>query len=331
MNQTFKPLTREQVAPELRSKMMSVPPAVIGSGIGRWILRTVIKLMRSKAHDGVRVETHTAESGVKLRIYTPERGKTGAGAAVDHGGGLVIGSAMQDDQFCAIRHANWGSWSSRRSPVGARFPVSGALDDCHAAWTWLQRSAAALGIDPARIAIGGQSAGGGLAASLVQRIHDEDGVQPVVQWLFCPMLDDRTAARRELDVVGHFVWNNRSNRVGWSAYLAGAMNADRVPDYAVPARRDDLRGLPPAWIGTGDIELFFDEDRMYAERLTGAGVGCTLDIVPARLRLESMASGHGAGAAYWHAHGMAGNNSTREVHITKVANGANRDKIAQMI
>jgi acetyl esterase/lipase len=261
--------------------MISVPPAVIGNGIGRWMLRSVIRLMRGKAHDGVRVETRTAEGGVALRVYTPERGATGAALLWIHGGGLVIGSAMQDDQFCADTARELGiavvSTDYRLAPD---FPFPAALDDCHAAWAWLQRSAAELGIDPARVAIGGQSAGGGLAASLAQRIHDAGGVQPIVQWLFCPMLDDRTAARRELDAVGHFVWNNRSNRVGWGAYLGGAVGAEHVPDYAVPARRDDLRGLPPAWIGTGDIELFFDEDNAYAERLTDAGVACMLDIVP---------------------------------------------------
>lgn len=280
MNQTLKPMTREQVAPELRSKMMTVPPAVIGNGIGRWVLRGMMRMMRGKAHDGVKVETRTADGGVKLRIYTPERGATGAALLWIHGGGLVIGSPMQDDQFCADTARELGitvvSTAYRLAPD---FPFPAALDDCAAAWTWLQRSAAALGVDPARVAIGGQSAGGGLAASLVQRIHDAGGVQPIAQWLFCPMLDDRTAARRELDAVGHFVWNNRSNRVGWSGYLGGAMGTERVPDYAVPARRDDLRGLPPAWIGTGDIELFYDEDKTYAERLTDSGVDCTLDVV----------------------------------------------------
>lgn len=279
-DQALKPMTREQVAEELRGKMVSVPPRVIGSKAGRWILRSVMKMMRGKAHEGVQVETHTADGGVRLRVYTPAGGGNGAALLWIHGGGLVIGSPMQDDQFCADTARELGivvvSTAYRLAP-DAPFPA--ALDDCTAAWTWLQRSAAALGVDPARVAIGGQSAGGGLATSLAQRIHDGGGIQPLAQWLFCPMLDDRTAARRELDAVGHLVWNNRSNRVGWGAYLGSAMGADRVPAYAVPARRDDLRGLPPTWIGTGDIELFFDENKTYAGRLTAAGVDCTLDVV----------------------------------------------------
>lgn len=300
MKQTLKPLTREQIAPELRGKTMTVPAPVIGSGIGRWMLRGIMKMMRGKTHDGVRVETRTADGGVKLRVYTPENGKTGAALLWIHGGGLVIGSPMQDDQFCADTARELGivvvSTAYRLAPD---FPFPAALDDCHAAWIWLQQSAASLGVDQARAAIGGRSAGGGLAASLAQRIYDAGGVQPAAQWLFCPMLDDRTAARRELDAVGHFVWNNRANHVGWSGYLGGLVGAERVPDYAVPARRGDLRGLPAAWIGTGDIELFFNEDRTYAERLTEAGVDCTLDVVAgAPHGFESMASGTPIAQAY---------------------------------
>jgi acetyl esterase/lipase len=148
-------------------------------------------------------------------------------------------------------------------------PFPAALDDAHAAWQWLQGAAASLGVDPARVAVGGASAGGGLAACLAQRLRDEGRVQPAAQLLVYPMLDDRTAARRELDGAGHLVWHNRSNRAGWSAYLGGA---PEVPAYAVAARHGDLHGLPPAWIGVGDLDLFWSEDRAYAERLEAAGV-----------------------------------------------------------
>ncbi len=193
----------------------------------------------------------------------------------------MIGCAAQDDRFCANSARELGivvvSPEYRLAP---EFPFPDPLDDCYAAWHWFQKSAGQLNIDKTRIAVGGQSAGGGLAASLAQRLHDAGGIQPVAQWLFCPMLDDRTAARRELDAVGYRVWDNRQNRSGWRAFLRTEPGAERVPEYAVAARRPDLRGLPPAWIGVGDIELFFDEDRTYADRLSAAGVDCTLDIIP---------------------------------------------------
>jgi len=94
------------------------------------------------------------------------------------------------------------------------------------------------------------------------------------------MLDDRTAARRELDDAGHLVWTNRSNRAGWSAYLGRAPGAADAPDHAVAARCADLAGLPPAWIGVGTLDLFLEEDRAYAARLQEAGVATELHEVP---------------------------------------------------
>lgn len=118
------------------------------------------------------------------------------------------------------------------------------------------------------------------AAALAQRLHDADGPGAVAQWLFCPMLDDRTAARRDLDAADHLMWHNRENRFGWSAYLGHDAGTADPPPYAVPARRADVAGLPPTWIGVGDIDLFHDEDRAYAERLTAAGVDTTFVLAP---------------------------------------------------
>jgi acetyl esterase/lipase len=88
------------------------------------------------------------------------------------------------------------------------------------------------------------------------------------------MLDDRTVDRKGLDNPGHRLWNQSSNKYGWSAYLGGA-----DPSVAVPARREDLSGLPPAWLGVGTFDLFHDEDLAYAERLKAAGVPCEVEVV----------------------------------------------------
>ncbi len=239
-----------------------------------------------------------AAPGTGVRVFTPAGDAafaTGARAALlwIHGGGLVIGAAATDDGFCADLAERLGivvvSVEYRLAPQHP-FPVP--LDDCVAAWRWLQDAAPARGIDPTRIAVGGQSAGGGLAAALAQRLLGEDGAQPVAQLLYSPMLDDRTATRRDVDAVRHFAWTNRDNLVGWSSYLQAAPGADTVPDFAVPARRTDLTGLPPAWIGVGDIDLFHDEDLAYAAALRDAGVECTVDVVPgAPHAFESVARG----------------------------------------
>ncbi len=278
-----RPMAPSDIAPELREQIQKIPPIPVSSALFRGIIAAVARLpMGAKSYEGVRLERHTTRDGIRLRIFTPERGLTGAALLWIHGGGMVIGTASQDDLFCADTARELGivvvSTEYRLAP---NFPFPAALDDCFAAWNWLQQSAAQFQLDPTRIAIGGQSAGGGLAASLVQRIHDAGGNQPAAQWLFCPMLDDRTAARQELDVINHKIWNNQQNRFGWRAFLGREPGSDQVPTYAVAARRERLEGLPPAWIGVGDIELFFEEDKTYAERLKAAGVACTLDIVPA--------------------------------------------------
>lgn len=147
-----------------------------------------------------------------------------------------------------------------------------------AVWQFMLESGEQLGTDPSRLAILGQSAGGGLAAGIAQRIVDSGGVQPAAQLLMYPMLDDRTAADTALDGIKHRFFNNKNNRGGWQCYLGQAPGMDAVPPYAVPARREELSGLPPTWICVGELDLFYREDCSYAERLKAAGVHCDLHI-----------------------------------------------------
>jgi acetyl esterase/lipase len=136
------------------------------------------------------------------------------------------------------------------------------------------------GFDAKRIAIGGASAGGGLAAALVQLAHDRQEIKPVFQLLVYPMLDDRTVLRAEIDDSNNFTWSQENNRFGWESYLGKKCGADDVPAYSVPARRADLSGLPPAWIGVGTLDVFHDEDVAYAQRLKECGVECEIYIAP---------------------------------------------------
>jgi acetyl esterase/lipase len=221
-----------------------------------------------RVHD---IEVLTLPSGEGVRLHRPP-GHDGPGPAMlwIHGGGYVIGNAAQDDKLCR-------RFSRRLSITVAaaeyrwapEHPYPAALEDCYAALKWL---AALPAVDPARIAIGGASAGGGLAAALAQLAHDRGEITPVLQLLAYPMLDDRTRSGVKRK---YRLWSERDNRFGWAAYLRGA-----DPDIAVPARRADLTGLPPAWIGVGTLDLFCDEDLAYAERLKAAGVRCEVEVVP---------------------------------------------------
>ncbi|WOX15176.1 alpha/beta hydrolase [Streptomyces sp. N50] len=270
----------DAVDPELRRAVARMPRLPVRRTWGRRVVRALV--VRHGPGDPVEgVDVRVLDEGPGLRVYTPAGGGSGAALLWVHGGGYVIGDVVQDNAFCALTARESDivvvSANYRLAP---EHPFPAALDDLSAAWRRVRESAGSLGVDPARVAVGGASAGAGLAACLAQRLYDAGGIPPVGQWLFSPMLDDRTAARRELDGVRHRVWHNAANRTGWAAYLGTGPGASLVPDHAVAARRADLGGLPPAWIGVGDIDLFADECRTYADRLRDAGVDCAFDLVP---------------------------------------------------
>lgn len=269
----------EKIHPELREAIQRFPKMPMHNRLFLTLFKLLGKIIPgSKSGPGVSIEDRKLKTA-SVRIYRPEGTPSGAGLLWIHGGGFILGGAKLDNRTCGALARDLGlvvvSVEYRLAP---EHPFPAALDDCYEAWQWFQLQAAELGVDPARIAVSGQSAGGGLSAALVQRVHDAGGVQPAAQALFCPMLDDRTAIRHELDGIEYPLWPNRSNRAGWSWYLGQPAGALNLPPYAAAARRTDLAGLPPAWISTGDIELFYDEDCRYAERLQQAGVPCQLHV-----------------------------------------------------
>ncbi|WP_203580354.1 alpha/beta hydrolase [Microbacterium hibisci] len=267
------------VNPTLRTATEKAPAVNLENSVVRWLAGAASPLIPGKRVAGVERRT-LRHDGVKLRVYIPAR-PSGAGLLWIHGGGLVLGAAAMDDVHCGETARDTGttivSVDYRLAP---RHPFPAAIDDCFIGWQWLRAHAEVLGLDGERLAIGGQSAGGGLAASLVQRAIDA-GDAVAAQWLFCPMLDDRTAAERDHDAVNHFIWSNRSNLVGWRSYLGTAVGAESLPPYAAAARREELAGMPPTWIYTSDIELFHDEDIEYANRLSAAGTDVTVEVVNA--------------------------------------------------
>lgn len=272
-------ISPDMIAPELREPLAKLPKLPVRSALFRRVASWLIKLRRSPELPGVSLEVRKGQPAT--RVYRPDVTLSNGALLWIHGGGYIIGAASIDDALCARFARELGvTVVSAEYGLAPRHAFPEPLDDCHACWTWLLDHAAELGIDRERIAIGGMSAGGGLAAALVQRACDEAGAKPAAQMLMAPMLDDRTAARTELDGLAHPVWDNTLNRLGWCSYLGTEPGATSLPRYAAPARREDLAGLPPAWIGVGSIELFRDEDTRYAQRLETAGVLVTLKIVP---------------------------------------------------
>jgi acetyl esterase/lipase len=235
-----------------------------------------------KVRADVRIEDkRTTEGAVRVRFYRPAQARGPLPALLwMHGGGYVIGAPEQDEAVMAEIAGDLGVVvASVNYRVAPEHPFPAPLDDCAWALGWLVHEAAALGVCPDRVAAGGASAGAGLAAALAQRAQDE-GLPVAFQLLLYPMLDDRTVTRTDLNTQDHRIWSQTSNRLGWTSYLGQSPGAEHTPPYAVPARREGLSGLPPAWIGVGTLDLFHDEDVAYAQRLTDAGVPVELLVVP---------------------------------------------------
>jgi acetyl esterase/lipase len=199
-----------------------------------------------------------------------------------HGGGYVMGSIKE-----AIRPMQEVAQALDCVIVSVDYRLApettyaGSIEDNYAGLKWLHGHAAELGADPAKIAVMGESAGGGHAALLAITARDRGEVPLVFQCLTYPMLDDRTGTSRPVPAhVGTLVWTPTSNRFGWESFLGTAPGRSKAPKGAVPARVADVKGLPPAFIGVGSLDLFLDEDVDYAQRLNAAGVSTELLLVP---------------------------------------------------
>ena len=261
-------MTTASFASDLRNLARVLPHGTVGPRTLP-LFRLLDKPMRARKVAGVRVETH---GNLSFRIHAPSDASGAPWPALlwIHGGGYVMGTAAQDDAICGeVAHALGVLVAAVDYRLAPEHPFPTPLHDCHDALVWL---AAREDVDAQRVAIGGASAGGGLAAALALLARDRAEVQPVFQLLSYPMLDDRTAARADVDDRNARLWNNRCNRFGWRSYLGAEPGSDAVSPLAAVARHDDLGGVAPAWIGVGTLDIFHDEDRAYAERLTAAGV-----------------------------------------------------------
>lgn len=199
-----------------------------------------------------------------------------------HGGGFVTGSAQNAvaelQAICKALDCMAVSVEYRLAP---EFTWRASLEDNYAALKWLHGRAGELGVDPARIAVMGESAGGGHAALLAIAARDRREVPIAFQCLVYPMLDDRTGSSRRVPAhIGEIIWTPERNRFGWESFLGMKPGGANVPAQAVPARLRDVAGLPPTFIGVGSIDLFVEEDIAYADRLIAAGVQTELMVVP---------------------------------------------------
>lgn len=288
----MRPASLRLVDPQLRRYVENTPPINISAD--------VIPAMREGFGPGLRLveddaalaavgaETVTlpglpGDPDLKAVLHVPSGEKRARGAMLHlHGGGFVTG-----DPFALIplnrniAHAADCIVLSLNYRLAPETPFPGALHDAYAALAWLFSQAEELGIDPGRIGVMGESAGGTLAAGLALMARDRGEYSLAFQHLTYPALDDRTGRSDDTNPhSGDFVWTRESNRFVWDLWLAGKAGTDDVPPYAAPARADDLSGLPPTYLATAALDLFVDENIRFAHRLIRSGVPTELQVFP---------------------------------------------------
>lgn len=224
------------------------------------------------------------EPDVPVRVYAPAA-QDGPlpGVLYIHGGGFILGNVEMFDGDAKRIAAEVGvvvvSVEYRLAP---EHPFPAGLDDCYAALSWTAASALELGIDPARLAIAGDSAGGGLAAAAALLARDRGGPALCFQYLGIPELDDRLDTPSMRAYVDTPLWHRPAAEFSWDSYLGGKgiRGTADVSPYAAPARAEDLSGLPPTFVNVCQFDPLRDEGIAYAQRLAQANVPTELVLYP---------------------------------------------------
>ncbi|MGU3436435.1 alpha/beta hydrolase [Actinomycetes bacterium M1A6_2h] len=246
-------------------------------------------MMADLSYEGVDLRTIAApglngDPDVTIRFITPQNASGALPVLVwIHGGGFAIGTAESSDAYCIDVARELGfAVANVEYRLAPETPFPGPLNDCFAALQHVYSHADELGIDPTRIAVGGQSAGGGLAAGTVLKARDE-GVPVAFQLLEIPELDDRLTTPSMTQFVDTPMWNRPNAINSWKYYLGDTYTGPDDQDvsvYAAPSRATDLSGLPPTYLCTMELDPLRDEGIDYAVRLLHAGVSVELHSFP---------------------------------------------------
>lgn len=236
----------------------------------------------------------TARGSIPALLLSPRTAPAdAAGVLWLHGGGYAVGMKEMVHMSRAVglvkRFGAVVLVPGYRLSLQAPYPA--ALDDCYAALLYLKEQAAALGVRPDQLMVGGESAGGGLCAAVCIRARDTGEVNVAFQMPLYPMLDDRDTETSH-DNRGR-VWNTRRNHLAWRLYLRGTDRA-QLSTYAAPARLTDFAGLPPAYSFVADGEPFYAETVRYFGRLRAAGVPAELDVYHTDMHAFDMMQPHDA-------------------------------------
>lgn len=281
--------SRHLVDPQLLPLLETLPPFELSEAVLP-MMRSRPARFAARAEDVARTTLERRRIAgpkdapeVEVLVYRPKDAEGALPAILHiHGGGYVAGAAADNEAVHRPLAADLGcvivSVEYRLAP---ETPFPGPVEDCYAALAWICRNAAELGVDVARLGVMGESAGGGLAAALALLARDRSEYALAFQHLIYPMIDDRTCAAADPHpYAGEFVWTPQANRFGWRSLLGREPGGEGVSPYAAAARAERLEGLPPAYIATGSLDLFLEEDLAYAQRLLRAGVPVELHVYP---------------------------------------------------
>jgi acetyl esterase/lipase len=236
------------------------------------------------------VPGRAGDPDVPVRIYRPKAEAPGArpGVFEIHGGGFIVGSIAMMDPWCQAVAAEIDAVVvSVEYRLAPEHPFPAGIEDCYAALSWTAQNAAVLGIDPERIAIAGQSAGGGLAAGTALLARDRGGPKVRFQLLEIPELDHRLETHSMRTFTDTPLWNRPNAEWSWRHYLGPDHQGDVSP-YASPALARDLSGLPPAYVSTMEFDPLRDEGIDYALRMLQAGVSVELHSYPGTFHGSAM-------------------------------------------
>jgi acetyl esterase len=208
---------------------------------------------------------------IPVRIYAPDGPRPMPALVYFHGGGWLVGSLNTHDVVCRALANRAGcivvSVDYRLAPEHS-FPA--AIDDAEAATRWVAANASELGVDTDRVAVGGDSAGGNLAAAVALTLRDTGGPRLAYQLLIYPVTDHNFLTRSYVENGEGYRLTRSAMEHYWKLYLGSAGDAD--DQRASPLRAASLANLPPACVATAEYDPLLDEGRAYAERLREAGV-----------------------------------------------------------
>ncbi len=294
MENNIKPVNiDDRVHPEFREIYKQIPPGMKAFEEDkiketRQVANGFLSTLAKYPDDNLEVSTRKIPGPkdapeVEVKIFRPKETdpKTKLpGLLWIHGGGYLFGNldaygywpvCLADQVKCVSVCVDY-----RLAP---EHPYPAGLEDCYAALVWMTQAAEELGIDVDRIAIGGESAGGGLAAALALYARDKKGPKICFQMPLYPMLDDRNITPSSYEITDGRNWNRESNLSAWAMYLKDYQDKE-IPIYAAPSRAQDLYNLPPTFTFIGDLDVFRDETIDYSQRLIQAGVPVEFHVYP---------------------------------------------------